>query len=345
MNINVERIRHKGYKRLKYPELMYPQPNDPSLPRMFPLMLAVGCRSAGKTFLISELLKMYQDTGLTDPETGLQCCQRIFMISPTVAANPIVEQLKHFDREKDLFENYTPRVLDDIITTIEEEAAKTAEFLRRKIVFDRFMKARSVRTFTLQELQLLEEMGYQEPPRPRFDSPCVNFLFVDDMLGSRMFSNSPKNVFVRTCVRNRHLRLGIIIATQGLKSVNKVIRNNASVFMIFKYAAAAELSKAFMEEVSAFVKAPELEALAELAWSRPHGALVVDFSKDPDKLFNVSFKEQLTFTPMPDESSDRVPIITEPDAKKAGDDVPATAEPDIRVPHRKHHKHADKPVA
>jgi hypothetical protein len=345
MNIAVERIRHKGYKRLKYPELLYPQPNDESLPRMYPLMMAVGCRSAGKTFLISELLKMYQDTGLTDPETGLACCQRIFMISPTVAANPIVDQLKHFDKEKDLFDNYTPRVLDDIIATIEAEAAKTAEYLRRKLMYDRFLKARSLRAFTLQELQLLEEMGYQPPAKPRFDAPCVNFLFVDDMLGSRMFSNSPKNLFVRTCIRNRHLRLGIIIATQGLKSVNKVIRNNASVFMIFKYAAAAELSKAFMEEVSAFVKAPELEALAELAWSRPHGALVVDFSKEPEKLFNVSFKEQLTFTPLPDGAPEAPPQIQEPGEEKAGDDLRTAQEPDLRVPRRKHRKHKEKPAA
>jgi len=95
-------------------------------------------------------------------------------------------------------------------------------------------------------------------------------------------------------LKNRHLGCNILIATQSLKSIPKSIRNNTSLFILYRFANKKIVLDNVYEEVSGRLTPEQFEQMYEFATEKDHDALIMDFTGVPKELmFRKNFDEAL----------------------------------------------------
>ena len=130
-----------------------------------------------------------------------------------------------------------------------------------------------------EELIQLELMHYEPPEEPRFPNGVVNFLILDDLVGSAAYKSTGKSALTNLVLRNRHMGINILMMTQNLKSVPKSIRSNTSLFVIFKFASKRIIVDDLYEELSNCITLENFEKLLDFATIDEHDSLVIDFSQ------------------------------------------------------------------
>lgn len=258
----------------------YPQSKNPDLPRNFWVGLFVGSRGAGKTHTICKLLKQYETAGFDGHQA-----MRVILMSPTSDANPVFTALNSIT---DIISSYSDDKLLEVIEDIREEKEATDEYVAAVKLYQKFRTVHPSK-LTQEELFQLEEMDFEPPEKPTYPHGCVVFLLLDDLVGSSAFKQVGKSALTNLVLKNRHLGINILIATQNLKAIPKSIRNNASVFCLFKFANAKTISDDLYEEVSGSLKLHEFEALFMHATVDDHDSLVIDFTQPKDRRFQIGF--------------------------------------------------------
>ena len=111
--------------KVKKPNI--PQSNNKDLPRFFFNMLLVAQKHSGKTFLLSKLIKNYQETKILDNE-GNEHQIRIILFAPTAfsTSNTIYEKL-NID-ENDIHLDYSDMTLSLVLEQIKEENEEIKEY-------------------------------------------------------------------------------------------------------------------------------------------------------------------------------------------------------------------------
>jgi hypothetical protein len=273
-------------------KLNYPIPNDKSLPSLFFNLLAIASRGAGKSTSITKLLKAYENSGIVDPITGLTCTQRVFIISPTYQANRHIFSNLHNLDERDVFNDYDDALLKTIIDDIKTEKKHTEEYLEKLMLYNKFKKIKKVQELTMEELIELDMMSYEPPQPPRFAAPTVNFIIVDDMLGSRMYKNG-RSYFKTQLIQNRHYWTCFLLCSQSLKGIPKDIRINCNIWLLWKFNN-SKINEEIHEELSNKLNMEQFEELYDYATEDDHDYLTIDFSKSKNNgMFNKSYKEIL----------------------------------------------------
>jgi hypothetical protein len=264
--------------KLRFKSKRYPTPLNPHLPRLYFVGLFVGSRGSGKTFAIAKLLKMYERAGIVDDATGRKVAQRVIVMSPTYDLNPVFSSLRHLDKD-DVVTAYSDAKLVKIIDGIKEERQATETYQRQLKTYQKFVRSRNVERLTPEELNDLELMNFEEPVEPKYPHGVVNFLIFDDLIGSSAFKATGRSELTNLVLRNRHLGVCILIATQSLRSIPKALRLNASLFVLFKFANRDVVLETLYEEVSNLVTQKQFAMLYDHATSDDHDALVIDQSQ------------------------------------------------------------------
>jgi hypothetical protein len=245
----------------------------------------IGSRGGGKTYSCAQLLKAYEKHGIYEAKTGVKCIQRIIIMSPTVDANPVWTALTNLDPDNDVYGQYSDAQLVRVINEIGREAKETDTYLRRCKAWDRACKARHPHEIRKRDIETLMETQFQNPrevsPKPRYTSPVVNFLVLDDLVGSSAFKAVGQSALTQVLLKNRHYRVNVAILAQSMKSVPRTIRMNESLFVLFKFANAKVVLDLY-EEVSSLVTESEFEEIYRYATADDHGSLVIDMTQ-PDK--------------------------------------------------------------
>ena len=243
---------------------------------MYFVALFVGSRGSGKTYSCCQLLKLYEKYGLV---MGGHCqAQRIILISPTAPANPVFTSLKHLN-SSDIHGTYSDSLLLDIMDDIATEKIKTAEYQKKLALWNKCIKIKNLHELDQEELIQLELMHYEPPEEPRFPNGVVNFLILDDLIGSTAYKSTGKSALTNLVLRNRHMGINILMMTQNLKSVPKAIRSNTSLFVIFKFASKRIIVDDLYEELSNCITLENFEKLLDFATIDDHDSLVIDFSQ------------------------------------------------------------------
>jgi Cdc6-like AAA superfamily ATPase len=93
----INEINIKGWNNnvVNHPKVVYPQCNDSGAPRNYFVSLFVGARGSGKTYLLTKLLKTFEEKKCY--KDGKEVQQRIVLISPTAHSdsNVIFKSLKN----------------------------------------------------------------------------------------------------------------------------------------------------------------------------------------------------------------------------------------------------------
>lgn len=302
-NISTEHIENWNNKVVPHKKNKYPIPIDQNSPRMYFVNLAVGSRGSGKTFSIVKLIKQYEKFGIMNQVTQEKCDQRVILFSPTIDANPIFNSLKHLD-EKDIITNYSDDKLVNVIEDIKEENEQTKEYQRKLALYKKFLK-HSKKTpeklaliFTPEEIMDLEMMDWQEPEKPTYPNGCVVFMVFDDLIGSNAFKSVGRSALTNLVLKNRHLGVNILIATQSMRGIPKNIRLNTSLFILYRFANKKIILEDVYEEVSGRLTPQQFEAMYDFATENDHDAMVIDLTNTPNKnlMWRRNFDTTIKFT-------------------------------------------------
>ena len=269
---------------LKHKTLVYPVPNNPELPRCYALSLWIAGRNSGKTWSIAKLIKMYQDSGIRDTKTGENLQQRVFIISPTYEANPVLHGLGA--DPGDVHEQYSESLLEGIIEDIKETKRVAEEWQEMVALWKKFAKHPEKMTYA--QAMFLEQTASKLSDPPKYTAAPVNHLILDDLVGVA-FKATGKSQINYLAIRNRHLQCFVYIATQSLKQIPKVLRNNASLFCVFRYASKKVICDDMYTEVSGQLTEEQFLDLYEFATEAPHSFLWIDWGAPKDKRFKKSF--------------------------------------------------------
>jgi hypothetical protein len=258
--------------------LIYPQCKDEGAPRNYFVALFVGARGSGKTYLLTKLLKTFEEKKCY--KDGSEVPQRIILISPTAHSdsNQIFKSLKNLDWDIDVITEYSDDVLKRKMEEVKVELLQSKEYKEYKRVWAKFKKEK-VKNLTDEECELLVKYDFEDfedIPKPKYPDGFLVHWIVDDMIGSNIFKNG-RSAFTNLVIRNRHIIPGnIIIATQSIMQIPKTIRLNANLIVMFKFANKKSVMEDIHPVVSAYVTEEKLMELYEHATAEPHDALVID---------------------------------------------------------------------
>lgn len=290
MVIKTEKVKSWSAKPLKYKHHVYPQCDDGGdAPRFFWVSVFCGSRASGKTYTMCQLLKHYERCGVKDEKTGKPLGQRIILFTPTFSANPVWTSLAHLD-EADVYHEYTEDALRDVVADIQAEHEATEKYKNDMEVYARFLKARTMEELSNDDIIALSMTDFQPPTPPRFPNGCVNYLLLDDLVGSSALKNGRSYLNYIT-IRNRHMKLNIGILVQSMKAVPKILRNNTNLFAIWRYANKKMVVEDLYEEVSGALSQERFEEIYDYATEKDHGCLVIDFTQGKEKRFKRGFEE------------------------------------------------------
>jgi len=275
--IKEEHVKELDNINLVYKKNKYPIPYNKYLPLPYFFSLFCGGRGAGKTWGACQLLKQYEISGLYDPKTHEDVEQRIILISPTVHANPVFTSLKNLD-PNDIHFKYSDNKLIKIVDDIKTQQKETQEYQEKLKVYKKFIK--NHKRLTQEEIFELERNNYDPPMKPRYTTNPINFLVLDDCLGSSAFRQG-KSPFTQFALQNRHYKTCILILTQNLKAIPKSLRINVNLFVLFKFANKQVLLDMYTE-VENLLTEDEFMMLYQYATDESHNALVLDFTNDKD---------------------------------------------------------------
>jgi len=278
-----------------------PIPGHDDLPRMFFVGMWVGARGGGKTYSCALLLRLYQRFGVR--LDGKKCAQRIVIMSPTVEANPVWHNLKHVNFENDVHGNYSDAKLTKVVQDIADESEKTKTWCRRCDAWDRSVKAEHPSEISKKDMETLAETGMRNPrevmERPKHTRPVVNFLVLDDLVGTSAFKHVGQSVLTNVVTKNRHFRINVCILVQALKTVPKTIRNNSSVFILFKFAN-ADIVLELWDEVSNILTTKEdFIRIFRYATRKDHGSLIIDMKQPESERFKDSWSSVVVWNEVP----------------------------------------------
>lgn len=274
----------------EFKQTKYPVPNDPEAPRLYPVILAVGSRGSGKTFSLTKIIQSYLKNGIRDPQTGKVVPQRVVIFSPTYQANNVLKTLP--TEQEDVHETYSESALQALMEDLADIKHNALEYQRVKKLLRKHVRSEA----NIGEQQdLAMNMGILEHPPKYKVSPVTHILF-DDLVGAGAFKQAGKSVLNNLTLRNRHHGLCMYFATQSLKQFPRMLRQNVSCFLLYKYSSAIDILKDFHIEVSAMLTLEQLEALYEFAVRDDHDFLFFDSSQPKDRRIRRNFAEYLTIT-------------------------------------------------
>lgn len=298
-DIQTVQIEYLDNKPKPFKKLIYPV-TDPNLPKPYCVCLAVGMRGSGKTYAVTKMISNFEKFGYTDPETGDKVAIRTILFSPTFDANPVFTVLNSLD-EEDIINEFTESKLEAVLEDIKEEAEKTEQFLKYKKAYLKFKKIplSKIDTMDPDDLQMLFINDFKNPKdlpdQPKYPNGVVNNIILDDCLGTQAFTDRKKNALVKAILNSRHMRCQFFICSQNLKAINKSIRANTSVFVLFKFASKKIILDDLYESISGLITIEDFSRIYEFATENPHDALVIDMTSKRDRTFRLNYDKIIKY--------------------------------------------------
>jgi hypothetical protein len=83
--------------------------------------------------------------------------------------------------------------------------------------------------------------------------------------------------------------------SQNMRSIPKALRSNVSLWWVSRFEGKKQQNDIY-EELGGTLREDRFYALYDYSTLQPHGALVIDYSKDRQHQFCANFKEYITFS-------------------------------------------------
>jgi hypothetical protein len=284
----------------KNSKLNYPQCRCGKCPLFYWNLLSVASRGSGKTFNICKLIKHYEDNKLMDNDGEIHPLRTV-IISPTLDANPIFNNLKSLSDE-DKHEKYSDELLQSIVNEIRKDKEETTEYHKYREAYEKasYIKEGKLNDFFEKNpdiYDILNKYDFDDPdniPKPKYLISPVVIIVLDDLLATGAFNNKRLSVLTNNLIKNRHNGISFAILAQSVKAIPKNIRLNCNVFFIGKFASKKVILEDLYEEVSNILTPEQFEELYDKATEEQYGSLIID-SSHKEKRFLKGLDTELIF--------------------------------------------------
>jgi hypothetical protein len=276
--------------KLSYDVLNYPQCSCGKCFQFYFNSLHIGARQSGKTYSVVQMIKHYEKNKIM--RDGVEYKIRTHLISPTIQANQIYQSLDSLDFKKDAHDDYSDRLLLDILDDIKADKKRYEKYLLYKKYYEKFNKTPENKLEKLydeepQIFNLLEEYDYQNVKDIKKEYGKINIIVLDDLLGSDAFTKKTKSVLTNAMIKNRHMGIVFCLLVQSIKAVPKNIRLNCSVFQLASFKNKKVILDDIYEEVSNVIGIDQFEELYDHATNKPYGSLIIDTTNGKRFLSNL----------------------------------------------------------
>lgn len=290
MPITEHKLNSLSNKPPKFKEIIYPKPKNPEVQDPYFVCLAVGSRGTGKSYAVVRCIKNAEESGYYDPITGNEVPIRTVLFSPTILGNPIFSSLKSLS-ENDMINEFSNSQLEMLLKELYDIKMETKEYrdyieaykIYEKMTPKQFLRWKDYKAITL--LYSKDFIHYKELEKPQYPNGIVCNIVLDDCLASNAFSSKRGNTLLKSVLNGRHYGCNIFICSQNLKSINKAIRNNTELFMLFKCCSQKIILDDLYEEISALVTKEQFMEIYTYATEGEHDCLVIDKKDEKDKKF------------------------------------------------------------
>ena len=266
----------------KNSKLNYPQCRCGNCPQFYWNLLSVASRGSGKTYNIVKLVKHYEDNKLLDNDGNIHPLRTI-VISPTLDANPIFNNLKSL-ADEDKHDKYTEELLQSIVDDIKKEKELTDDYYK---YLEAYKKVNKISEKKLEDYlknhpeiyDILVKYDFDHPngiPKPKYPFSPVNIIVLDDLLATGAFSNKKLSSLTNNLIKNRHNGISFAILAQSVKSIPKNIRLNCNLFFLGKFASKKVVLEDMYEEVSNILTQEQFEEIYDKATEEQYGSLIID---------------------------------------------------------------------
>jgi hypothetical protein len=250
-----------------------PQSTNKSLPSLFNTSLYVGSKGTGKSYKLTQLLKLYEQSKIKD-EDGIEYEMRTILICPTASsgANEVYKILNSLDQDNDIYLDYSDELITTILDDIKQKQTEYDEIIKYKKVYDKFNKVKEVDKLTDEELQLLEERDFTKPDNIK---PKVTWIIFDDLVGLGVFNKKAKSIISNLTIKHRHLKTNLIFTTQSYRQLPPVIRSNIDIYCIFKSNSYNEILNKIFDDISGVISMNDFIELYEHATEEKNDCLTI----------------------------------------------------------------------
>lgn len=250
-----------------------PQSTNKSLPSLFNTSLYVGSKGTGKSYKLTQLLKLYEQSKIKD-EDGVEYEMRIILICPTASsgANEVYKILNSLDQENDVHLDYSDELILEILDDIKNKQTEYDEIIKYKKAYDKFNKVKEVDKLTDEELELLESRDFTKPDNIK---PKVTWIIFDDLVGLGVFNKKAKSIISNLTIKHRHLKTNLIFTTQNYRQLPPVIRSNIDIYCIFKSNSYNEILNKVFDDISGVISMNDFIELYEHATDEKNDCLTI----------------------------------------------------------------------
>ena len=239
----------------KNSKMNYPQCRCGQCPQFYFNLLSVASRGSGKTYNICKLIKHYEDNKLIDNDGKIHELRTI-VISPTLDANPIFNNLTSLDKE-DIHDKFSDELLQSIVDEIKKNKEETDDYNKyiqayKKVINIKENKLNEYFDKNPEVYDILKVYNFEDPdeiPQPKYLLSPVNIIVLDDLMATGAFTNKKLSSLTNNLIKNRHNGISFAILAQSVRSIPKNIRLNCNVFFIGKFASKKVVLEYFYQEL------------------------------------------------------------------------------------------------
>ena len=268
-------------------------------PKGFPplhlLNATIGARGTGKTSAVLKMLKAYVDCHSYDA---------IYWWSPTAKREQKFRDFQKYCERKNVpiivFDTFLNSDLQDVIEHLRKEIDEYRHYLHKLEIWQKFVRVKTVDAMTLDELQELEQMGWEKPTTDyKYGWPSHAAVFDDCGGSTAVYRADCKGIVASTSLLHRHVGLSMFFLIQIVANgIPRGIRSNISCWQLFG-CRSKKLQAAVAEELAFKVSPETLMAVWDFATKdNPHDFLFADYdSPVPD--FRRNFTHRIVLDPEP----------------------------------------------
>ena len=252
-----------------------PREVPPGMPSLPMLCLIQGSSSTGKTTALLEMVTIYNRSKSIDFMT---------LFSPTYQMDPKQRALGDTPGKSYSFEaieQYSDLALKACIGEIKARVEKHKAWLKYNAAYQKFIQCRSeediIKRLTAQELMLLE-MNDFEPMQPVCEHgkfPQSMLIFDDLAADQRLFTANGKGELGSFLILARHWGCSIVILSQTRTALNKQLRANLNVLILFR-CRAKSIQQAVAEEFASYVDEETFCRMWDQATTEPNDFFMCD---------------------------------------------------------------------
>jgi GTPase SAR1 family protein len=258
----------------------------------FPLhmrMAIIGGVGAGKTSFLLKFLKWY------DKEKAWDRC---IFFSPTLKGENKGDAFIHSKHnfELEVYSKYSDAVMIEEAEMMKQRIEDWKLWEEKKRVWAKFKKCKSVEELHLDEMMLLDSMGWEKPQNEFPNGYPSHIVILDDMVGAKgVFSANCCGFLTEFILQSRHHSATVIVLSQVFKNFLPAQLRQGSFDKWVLFGTKSKHRETIAEEMSDKIEVDKFLQIWDFVCNEPHKALFIDYTAPLKYMFRSGFDKLVMF--------------------------------------------------